>query len=58
MKTHWDMDLLSDYMPPEVELLNLVEQAFHAGQTDRVQADLAYTYLRLEAHNHDRIETH
>ena len=45
------MDLLSDYMPPEVELISLVEPAFLAGQIDRVQAYLAYTDLRMEAHH-------
>ena len=45
-------------MPPEIELISLIDQALLADLIDQVQADLAYTYLRLEACNHDCLETH
>ncbi len=44
-------ELLRLSMPPEPELVNLIEQAFIDGQIDSQKAELAYTYLRLETGN-------
>jgi len=46
--------LLEASRPPDpelVELVDLIEQAFIQGQIDSEKAELAYTYLRLEAGN-------
>ena len=43
--------LLEASRPPDPELVDLIEQAFLEGQIDSQKADLAYTYLRLEAGN-------
>ncbi len=42
-------DLLEASRPPDPELVDLIEQAFIQGQIDSEKAELAYTYLRLEA---------
>ncbi len=43
--------LLEVSRPPDPELVDLIEQAYLEGQIDSQKADLAYTYLRLEAGN-------
>ena len=49
---HWELpNLLQSSMPPDPELVDLIEQAYLAGQIDSQKADLAYTYLWLEAGN-------
>ena len=44
-------EILEQTRPPDPELVDLIEQAFLEGQIDSQKADLAYTYLRLEAGN-------
>jgi len=39
-------ELLRAAMPPDEELVDLIEQAFLEGQIDGVKADLAYCWLQ------------
>ncbi len=44
-------DLLQESMPPDPELVDLIEQAFIEGQIDSQKADLAYADIWLELGN-------
>jgi hypothetical protein len=39
-------NLLLESMPPDQDLVDLIERSFLEGQIGGQQADLAYTYLR------------
>ncbi len=41
-------NLLHDSMPPDPELVDLIEQAFLEGQIDSQRADLTYLWLLAE----------
>ena len=50
--TYLDYDfaeLLEASMPPDPELVDLIELAFLAGQIGGVSADLAYSWLQLRS---------
>ena len=42
-------------MPPDPDMVDMIEQAFLEGQIDSRMADMAYEYLRREAGNGYRI---
>ena len=44
-------NLLQESMPPDPELVDLIEQAFLEGQIDGLRAELAYLWL----HTHQNI---
>ena len=44
--------LLEASIPPDPELVNLIEQAFIEGQTDSEKADLAYLLLMGDQNLH------
>ena len=49
---HCDLsEILEQTRPPDPELVDLIEQAFIEGQIDSQEADLAYTYIRLDLGN-------
>ena len=42
-------EILEQIRPPDAELIDLIEQAYLEAQIDSQSADLAYTYLWLDA---------